>query len=220
MTTILPCIEIEPKVTADASVIWLHGLGADGHDFEPIVPELKLPEHAAIRFVLPHAPAIPVTINGGVIMPAWYDILSMSIDKKIDEKQLIESAQKVQALIKRERERGIRSERIIVVGFSQGGAVGYHAALTYPEKLGGLLGLSTYFATAQSIAPDPVNQHIPVQVYHGSYDPVVPESLGRKGYETLLSMGYQAEYFSYPMQHQVCLEQIEEISKWLQKQLL
>ncbi len=216
----LPTIEIEPKTKADAAVIWLHGLGASGYDFEPIVPELNLPEQAAIRFILPHAPEMPVTVNGGYIMPAWYDILEMDIDRKIDEAQLLQSAVEIHKLIKREQERGIASERIFIVGFSQGGAVGYHAALTYPEKLGGLLGLSTYFATAQTITPNPVNQQIPIQVYHGTLDPVVPEALGRKGYNDLLALGYQAEYLTYPMEHQVCLEEIEHISAWLQKQLL
>ncbi len=216
----LPTIEIEPKTKADAAVIWLHGLGASGYDFEPIVPELNLPEQVAIRFILPHAPEMPVTVNGGYIMPAWYDILEMDIDRKIDEAQLLQSAVEIHKLIKREQERGIASERIFIVGFSQGGAVGYHAALTYPEKLGGLLGLSTYFATAQTITPNPVNQQIPIQVYHGTLDPVVPEALGRKGYNDLLALGYQAEYLTYPMEHQVCLEEIEHISAWLQKQLL
>lgn len=220
VVTYLPTIEIEPKTKADASVIWLHGLGASGHDFEPIVPELNLPDSAAIRFILPHAPSIPVTVNGGYIMPAWYDILEMDIDRTIDEAQLLQSAAEVHKLIQREQERGIASERIIIVGFSQGGAVGYHAAFTYPEKLGGLLGLSTYFATAQTIAPNPVNQNIPIKVYHGSLDPVVSESLGRKGYEDILALGYQAEYMTYPMEHQVCLEEIEDISRWLQEQLL
>lgn len=216
----LPAIEIEPNKKADASVIWLHGLGASGHDFEPIVPELNLPESAAIRFILPHAPSIPVTVNGGFVMPAWYDILEMDIDRKLDEGQLLQSVAEVHKLIQREQERGIASERIIIVGFSQGGAVGYHAALTYPEKLGGLLALSTYFATAQTIAPNPINQNIPIKVYHGTLDPVVPESLGRKGYEDILALGYQAEYETYPMEHQVCLEEIEDISNWLQTQLL
>ncbi len=216
----LPAIEIEPKTTANAAVIWLHGLGASGHDFESIVPELNLPEKAAIRFILPHAPSIPVTVNGGFVMPAWYDILEMNIDRKIDEPQLIESATEVHKLIKRELDRGIASDRIIVIGFSQGGAVAYHAALTYPDKLGGLLGLSTYFATAQTIAVNPVNKNIPIQVHHGSLDPVVPEALGRRGYDDLLALGCKAEYFTYPMEHQVCLEEIEEISAWLQKQLL
>ena len=121
----LPCIEVEPKTSANACVIWLHGLGADGHDFEPIVPELNLPETAAIRFIFPHAPSIPVTINGGMVMPAWYDILEMNIERSVDEKQLLQSADAVRALIDREIERGIDNSRIIIAGFSQGGAVGY-----------------------------------------------------------------------------------------------
>ena len=130
----LPCVEVEPQRTADAAVIWLHGLGADGHDFEPVVPELRLPDSAAVRFIFPHAPSISVTINNGIVMPAWYDILDMSIEKKVDEEQLLLAAEKIRTLIDREIERGIDSSRIVIAGFSQGGAVGYQTALTYPNK--------------------------------------------------------------------------------------
>ena len=176
---LLPAIEVEPKTNADASIIWLHGLGANGHDFEPIVPELQLPDDMAIRFIFPHAPEIPVTINGGYIMPAWYDILEMSIDRKVDEQQLRESATAVQALIDRELERGIDSNRIIIAGFSQGGAVGIHSALTYPKPLAGLLVLSSYFATVNSIEENPANQQLSIQIFHGTQDPVVPEVHGQ-----------------------------------------
>ena len=138
----LPGIEIEPVAPADAAIIWLHGLGASGHDFEPIVPELKLPTHLGIRFIFPHAPSISVTINGGMVMPAWYDILSMEFGREVDEQQIFQSAAAVTRLIDREQERGIDSRRIIVAGFSQGGAVALQAALTYAEPLAGLMGLS------------------------------------------------------------------------------
>ena len=144
----LPCIEVEPQRPADAAVIWLHGLGADGHDFEPIVSELRLPDSAAIRFIFPHASSISVTINNGMVMPAWYDILDMSIEKKVDEEQLLISSEKITALIDREIERGIDSSRIVIAGFSQGGSVGYQTALAYPEPLAGLLAMSTSFATS------------------------------------------------------------------------
>lgn len=216
----LPCVEVEPENPADAAVIWLHGLGADGHDFEPIVPELKLPAEAAIRFVFPHAPSIPVTINNGYVMPAWYDIMDINIDRKVDEDQLLKSAAAVHALIDREIERGIDSSRIVIAGFSQGGAVGYQAALTYPKSLAGLLAMSTYFATQPSIHLDPANQNLPIEVYHGTYDPVVPEELGRKSAEQLAVMGFTPNYTTYPMEHSVCMEQINDVSRWLQNRLL
>ena len=148
----LPCVEIpnQPQLPVVASVIWLHGLGADGNDFAPLVPELHLPKNLSVRFVFPHAPKIPVTINAGYVMPAWYDILEMNLERKVDEAQLIASAEAVQRLIKREIARGVASEKILLVGFSQGGAVAYHAGLTYEKSLAGLLILSSYFATHTS----------------------------------------------------------------------
>jgi phospholipase/carboxylesterase len=212
----LPCLEIEPESTATAAVIWLHGLGASGDDFAPIVPELNLPDSLAVRFVFPHAPARPVTINGGMVMPAWYDILSMDIDRKIDTAQILESAEAVQALINREIERGIASDKIIIAGFSQGGAVAYQAALSYPRTLAGLMTLSTYFATSDSLEIDPANQSLPVFVSHGQYDPVVPELLGQRAVEALQEKSFSPEYKTYPMEHEVCFPQIGDISQWLQ----
>lgn len=215
----LPCIEIEAAAPADAAVIWLHGLGADGHDFEPIVPELDLPKSAAIRFIFPHAPSIPVTINGGYVMPAWYDILEASIDRRVDVAQLMKSADAIRALVTREVERGIASRRIVIAGFSQGGAVAIQTALTYPEPLAGLLGLSTYFATADSLRPDPANSTLPIQLCHGTADPVVPEIIGRQGCQRLRELGYQAGYKTYPMEHNVCMEEIADIAAWLKEVL-
>jgi phospholipase/carboxylesterase len=216
----LPCVEVEPTSPATAAVIWLHGLGADGHDFEGIVPELKLSPDAGIRFIFPHAPSIPVTINNGFVMPAWYDILDINIDRKVDKEQLLKSAAAVQALIDREIERGIDNTRIVVAGFSQGGAVGYQAALSYAKPLAGLLAMSTYFATQASIHINPANQQLPIEVYHGTMDPVVPEQLGRQAVTQLSSMGLTANYSTYPMEHSVCLEQIRDIAAWLRKELL
>lgn len=215
----LPCVEIESKSTADAAVIWLHGLGADGHDFESVIPELNLPTSAAIRFIFPHAPSIAVTINGGLVMPAWYDILEMNIEHKLNEQQLLKSADAIRMLIDKEIERGIDSRRIIIAGFSQGGAVGYQAALTYPKPLAGLLGLSTYFATYESIVCNPVNNELPIQIFHGTTDPVVPESMGQQSYDLLLEKGYQVNYKTYLMEHSICLEEITDISTWLQATL-
>lgn len=213
----LPSVVIEPKKPADSCVIWLHGLGADGHDFAPIVPELGLPESLATRFIFPHAPAIPVTINGGMVMPAWYDILEMQLERKIDTLQLQASAQQVIELVEHQLAQGIPAERIIIAGFSQGGAVAYQAALSYPQRLGGLLALSTYFATADTLNHHPANQSLPILIMHGSEDDIVPESLGFKARDTLQSRGYQIEYASFPMPHAVCLEQIRQIGGWLAK---
>ena len=212
----LPAVVIEPPTTASASVIWLHGLGANGHDFEPIVPELQMPETLPTRFVFPHAPNMPVTINGGMRMPAWYDILSMDIDRKIDTSQLSKSAQQTQDLIRREIERGISAERIVVAGFSQGGAVAYQAALTFPHRLAGLMTLSSYLATHQTLQVDPAQNSLPIHVFHGTHDPVVPELLGQRAVAWLQDRGFSPQYRTYPMQHQVCLEQIRHIGHWLQ----
>lgn len=215
----LPAVEIEPGNEADAAVIWLHGLGASGHDFEPIVPELRLPDTLAIRFVFPHAPSIPVTINGGMVMPAWYDILSMEFGREIDEQQIRQSATAVSRLIDREIERGIDSQRIIVAGFSQGGAVALHAALSYPKPLAGLMGLSCYFPTHKSLTPHAANKELPIHLFHGIYDPMVPQALGQHALEVLKSWGYQPLYETYPMEHAVCPDEIVAISRWLQQRL-
>ena len=215
----LSSIEVEPITDANASVIWLHGLGANGHDFEPIVPELNLPKSLAIRFIFPHSPSIPVTINGGMTMPAWYDILDMSIERKVDLKHLNESASAVQALIDREIQRGIKAERIILAGFSQGGAVAYQAALTYGQSLGGLLAMSTYFATKDSILINDSNKGINISIMHGSEDPVVAPILGEQAVDNLKDKGFQPSYKQYPMPHSVCAEQIADISTWLQQRL-
>lgn len=218
-TSLLPCVEVEPATAATASVIWLHGLGASGHDFEAIVPELRLPADLVVRFVFPHAPQIPVTINNGYVMPAWYDILSMDIDRKLDEGQLLASSDAVVQLIEREIARGVPSDKIVIAGFSQGGAVGYQAALSYGKPLAGLMALSTYFATVDSIELAEANRSIPIMINHGNRDGVVPELLGQRAAAQLKERGYGVEYKSYPMEHSVCPEQINDISTWLQQVL-
>lgn len=235
--TYLPTIEIAPAHhNATASIIWLHGLGASGDDFASLVPELKKifqkqgRDIDNIRFIFPHAGNIPVTINGGVPMPAWYDILDMptqvrsgqSAERKINQKHLLSSVADIQKLIDREVERGIKSERILILGFSQGGAVAYHSALTYPQTLGGLAGLSTYFPilTAPNIfEASENNKNIDIQIYHGTLDQVVDQSLGLKAQRDLTELGYQTQYQDYPMEHQVCYEQVEDIAQWIQARL-
>ena len=216
----LPALEYETSPAPTASVIWLHGLGADGNDFRPIVSELELPETLGIRFIFPHAPSIPVTINNGYVMPAWYDILEMNIDRKVDVKQLEASADAITQLIDREIERGIASERIVIAGFSQGGAVAYQAALSYPKPLAGLLAMSTYFATAETIERHDANNQLPIRIFHGTADGVVPEALGQKAGKILTEMGYAPKYMTYPMEHSVNLQEINDISAYLQEWLL
>lgn len=201
------------------AVIWLHGLGASGYDFEPVVPQLGLDADMAVRFIFPHAPNRPVTINGGMVMPAWYDILEMSLERKVDVNQIEESAQQIQDLIAREVERGVKPEHIVIAGFSQGGAVAYHVALGYPERLAGLMTLSTYLATNDNISYSDANQDMPILIEHGTHDPVVPAILGEQAKQLLSEKGYNVAYHTYPMAHQVCMPQIQNIGKWLNKVL-
>jgi len=214
-------VEIETGPNPTCSVIWLHGLGADGHDFEPIVPELRLPESLALRFVFPHAPPRPVTINGGATMRAWYDIFSLERDGPVDEVGIRDSAAILNALIAREQERGIDAGRIVVAGFSQGGAIALHAALRYPERLAGLMALSTYLPLTSSFNAEvvdnaaAVNQDLPIFMAHGSFDPMLPMQMGRSSADLLLAAEFTVEWHDYPMAHAVCAEEIEDIREWL-----
>ncbi|ATZ73150.1 carboxylesterase [Idiomarina sp. X4] len=210
----LEVIKHEPAGKADAAIIWLHGLGASGNDFVPMTEHLKF-ANAQVRFLFPHAPQMPVTINQGMVMPAWYDITDMSIDRQIDSEQLRESASKVHTMIDEQVAQGIDSKRIIIAGFSQGGAVGYEAALTYPKPLAGLMAHSTYFATADDIQISEANAQLPILVQHGTQDPVVPEVLGQKACATLKDKGFSVTYQTYPMPHSLCLEQVQDMQKWL-----
>ncbi|MGQ7247840.1 alpha/beta hydrolase [Halomonas sp. V046] len=212
---------IEPRgdAPADACMIILHGLGADGRDFESMVPMLPRPNYAQVRFILPHAQRLPVTVNGGMVMPAWYDILEMNLGRRVDEVQLRQSAKRIQGVIQSQIDAGIDSRRILLVGFSQGGAVAYEAALSFAQPLGGLLALSTYFATASSIELSDANRSLPIEVHHGAMDPVVPESLGRAGYHRLKEEGFSVGYRQYPMAHAICPQQIADIGQWMSDRL-
>ncbi|ATF10168.1 alpha/beta hydrolase [Candidatus Enterovibrio altilux] len=211
----LQCVEIEPQVTATAVVIWLHGLGSNGHDFEALLPELKLLADAPVRFVFPHSPSISVTVNGGVVMPAWYDIFEMGVDHKLNTEQLLKSANQVTALIRREMARGIYADRIALVGFSQGGAVAYQAALSFPHALASLLVLSTYFPTFNSIKYASANRAIPIQIMHGNYDAVVLPVMGEAARDNLIAAGFTPIWSTYQMGHQICQSQIKDIAIWL-----
>ncbi|MDL0429517.1 carboxylesterase [Marinobacter sp. TBZ242] len=216
----LEYIELETNPEPTAAVIWLHGLGASGHDFEPVVPELGLPEDAAVRFIFPHAPNMPVTINGGMTMPAWYDIKALDIDRVVDTNQLLASSDAVAKLVDREIERGVPSENIIIAGFSQGGAVAYELGLSYPRRLGGIVALSTYFATAKKVEVSDANRGIPIAIYHGTQDPMVPESLGRLSVDKLKELGFEPSYQTFPMEHSVCLEEVQDIGRFIRKHIL
>lgn len=223
MSDYLDCVIVEHNPAAkkiDRSVIWLHGLGASGHDFEPVVPQLGLSQNMAVRFLFPHAPQRPVTINGGMVMPAWYDILEMSLERKVDIAQIEESSQQIHDLISREIQRGVKPEHIVIAGFSQGGAVAYHVALGYPQRLAGLMALSTYLATNNNLDYSAANKDMPILIEHGTQDPVVPVILGEQAKQLLTTKGYNVKYHSYPMAHQVCMPQIQAIGQWLNKVLI
>lgn len=204
------------------AVIWLHGLGADGTDFEPVVPELGLPETPAVRFIFPHAPYQPVTCNGGYVMRAWYDIISLARDsREIDEAGLLASRQRVRALITAEQARGIPAQRIILAGFSQGGAVAYLTGLTHPERLGGIVALSTYIPSPRLLRAELVAEQLEVPVFaaHGDEDDVVAPELGEAARDLLRQLGAAPEWRSYPMPHSVCLEEIRDLGQWLSLRL-
>ncbi|MCK5894496.1 MAG: dienelactone hydrolase family protein [Endozoicomonadaceae bacterium] len=215
----LHCETVETTHNPTASVIWLHGLGASGHDFVPIIPELNLPATLGVRFIFPHAPQIPVTINNGMKMPAWYDILEMSIERKIDPTQIMQSAAAVIALVEREVERGIDSKRIILTGFSQGGAVCYEAALSYGKPLAALITMSTYFATSKTVKINDANTKLPIHIFHGTQDKMVIEAMGQHAKAALEEKNFKPSYKTYPMQHEVCLAEIRDISAFIQSSL-
>jgi phospholipase/carboxylesterase len=214
-------VEIDEHANPDGAVIWLHGLGADGHDFEPIVPELGLSELLKLRFVFPHAPVRPVTINSGMQMRAWYDILTLERDGPVDEAGIRESAVLLVALIEREHERGIPYDRIVLAGFSQGGAIASHTALRFPHRLAGLMALSTYLPLSSKLDVEVFNnpaaqsRDLPIFMAHGSFDPVLPMALGEHSNAVVTEAGYQVEWHDYPMAHAVCAEEIADIRNWL-----
>ena len=221
MTTLLDSVVLEPGRTADAAVLWLHGLGASGLDFPPIVPELGLAEDHGIRFVFPHAPKIPVTVNGGMVMPAWYDILAMDFDRKVDESGVRRSGAALDALIERERARGIPPSRIVLAGFSQGGAIALHAGLRYPEPLAGIMALSTYIAADCDLDAErtEANGDVPILWCHGTRDPMVGIEMGEAGRKRLEGLGYAVDWNTFPMEHQVVPEEIDIIGAWLRRVL-
>lgn len=218
---LLPREIIQSHDRADAVVIWLHGLGADGHDFAPIVPELHLPSDLNIRFVFPHAPMQPVTINGGYVMRAWYDIKAPNLQAEEDEQGIIQSQQHIVRLIEHEISQGIAANKIVLAGFSQGGAISLYTGLRYPQALAGVMALSTYLPLAQSTAAQASseNRTIPIMMVHGEHDPIVPLQAANLSRAHLEDLGYKVQWSTYPMEHSVCQEEITAISEWLLKVL-
>lgn len=214
-------IEIQNSPSPDASVIWLHGLGADGNDFVPLVPELNLPDSLGIRFIFPHAPFRPVTCNGGYVMRAWYDIYSLDDLDREDHEGLVEAQHIVESLIHQEIERGITPGRIILMGFSQGGAVVLHTGLRYSQRLAGIGALSTYLPLADLVGTEKhtANADVPVFMAHGEYDPVVRFALGEKSCQAIKEHGHPVDWHSYPMEHSVCMEEIQDLAQWIRQRL-
>jgi phospholipase/carboxylesterase len=214
---LLPAIAIEPQGTHRSTIIWLHGLGADGHDFEPIATELQLPEALGARFVLPHAPQRAVTINGGYVMRAWYDISASDLSLIPDEAGIRASQAAVAQWVEREIAAGIAPQRIIVAGFSQGGVIALETAAHHQTLVGGVIALSCYAALPLAL-PDAARP-LPVFLGHGTQDPVVPHALGLVGRSTLEAKGYAVEWHSYPMPHSVCWDEVVDIREWLMARL-
>ncbi|MCH9027195.1 MAG: alpha/beta hydrolase fold domain-containing protein [Proteobacteria bacterium] len=219
MDEYLQTVEIETGEEPEASVLWLHGLGADGHDFESIVPELDLP--FPVRYVFPHAPVRNVTINNGMAMRAWYDIYSFERGGPVDEAGMRDSQQSVEALLKREQQRGISPQRTVLAGFSQGGAIALQAGLAYPRRLAGIMGLSCYLPLQKGFEKSCSQENLatPVLLAHGSMDPVLPQALGENARDFLIQQGYSVEWRSYLVAHGVCQAEIQDIGRWLSRVL-
>ena len=214
MTNLLPCVEIN-QPGAQHSIIWLHGLGADGHDFEPIVDELTLKQ--PVRFVFPHAPHMAVTINNGLHMPAWYDIKAPQIDAEQDDAGIRHSQQAIVSLIEREIENSVKSENIILAGFSQGGAIALHTGLRFDKPLAGIMGLSTYLPLEDTVAAErhTANNSTNIFLAHGGYDPIIPFQLASHTQQALNKLDYTTQLKKYEMEHSVCVEEVEDISDWI-----
>jgi phospholipase/carboxylesterase len=213
----LDALEVETAASPSAAVIWMHGLGADGYDFVDVPPMLRLPDRRGIRFVFPHAPMQPVTINGGMVMRAWYDVRHDAGARREDEAGIRASQDRVEALIAREKARGIAAARLVLAGFSQGGAMALHTSLRHPERLAGVMALSCFLPLADRLAAEaaPANRDVPIFLAHGTDDPVIPLARAAQARATLGGLGYHVEWHEYPMPHSVCPEEIADIGAWL-----
>lgn len=217
--TVLAHITLETGPSPSHSIIWLHGLGADGGDFVPVAEEMNLP--VAVRYIFPHAPMRPVTINGGFVMRAWYDIVAADIGARQDEEGIRASQAAMEKLIAQEKERGIAAQNIFLAGFSQGGAIALQTGLRHPEKLGGLLALSTYLPLEKTVQNEAsvAAKNMPIFMAHGRDDPIVPYALGAQSASRLRHLGYQIDWREYSMEHSVCMEEIRDIEGWLTRRL-
>ena len=218
----LPCIEIETTPNPSSAVIWLHGLGADGNDFVPIIPELQLTGCPGIRFVFPSAPSMPVTVNGGYVMPAWYDIIGRNLMDREDADGILRSASAITELIKREHSRGITYDNIVLAGFSQGCAMALHIGLRFPHKLAGIIALSGYLPLAMTLHLEKhsANSKTPIFMAHGEFDQVVIPERAQASYAVLEKLGYEVDWNEYPMEHSVNREELVDISRFLQRVLI
>ncbi len=215
--SLLPTIELATNRNPTASVIWLHGLGADGYDFVPVVKELGIPDALSLRFVFPHAPLQPVTINNGMVMRAWYDVSYDGLERRTDDAGVLQSVTAVEALVAHEMARGIPPRRIVLAGFSQGGAVALTLGTRFGKRLGGILALSTYLPMPEELAEaaSPENRDIPIFMAHGNQDNVIPIRMAEASRSRLESLGYPVDWHSYPMAHSLCMEEVEAVSAWL-----
>lgn len=216
---VLESVTIEPERPATACIIWLHGLGADGHDFVDVIPSLGLPSNHGIRFVFPHAPHLPVTINAGMEMPAWYDIAGIDLEAWQDEKGIRLSEQYIRQLISKAIEEGIPAKNILLVGFSQGGALALHTALRFEQSLGGVAALSTYLPLHSFLEKEHhvANKNLPIFMAHGLMDPVVAYWIGQKSCSVLEEIGFKPSWHAYPMAHQVCLPEMQALGNWMRQ---
>jgi phospholipase/carboxylesterase len=221
VTDPLETVEIETAPAPQAAVLWMHGLGADGHDFEPIVPELNLSATLPVRFVFPHAPLRAVTINAGMVMRAWYDVRDAGGERREDAAGVRASGERIEALVARERSRGVPADRIVLAGFSQGGAMALHTGLRHGERLAGILALSCFLPLADTLAAEasPANRDTPIFLAHGTQDPLIPFARARRAQAMLEGLGYRVEWREYAMPHAVCAEEIADIAGWLRRVL-
>ena len=221
MADLLEAIEIETAASPTCSIVWMHGLGADGHDFVDIVPELGLPAKPGVRFLFPHAPMRPVTINAGYVMRAWYDIRDDAGMRREDPAGVRASQKAIEALLAREKARGVPAVSIVLAGFSQGGAMALHTGLRYGERLAGIMALSCSLPLADTLAAEasPANRDVPIFMAHGTHDPMIPMARAMRARETLSGLGYRLEWHEYPMPHSVCLEEVRDITAWLRSVL-
>ncbi len=219
--TLLPAVVVDTAPNPDASVIWMHGLGDNGHGWSQAVPELDLPDSLAVRFLFPHAPSMPVTINQGYVMPAWYDVRAADFGARADVEGVRASRARIEAMIAAERARGVPASRIVLAGFSQGGAIALYTGLRHAERLAGIVGLSTYVVDPASLASEAsaANRDVPILMAHGTRDPVIPIALAEASRDVLVAGGWRVEWHAYAMEHSAVVEELQAVGQFLEKAL-